>query len=361
MAIDRRRFLHALGGAALLGPARLIAGPRGTRLLSCRSDDAGRHFATLLSSEGAVLFDVALPARGHAIALAPDATLAAVAARRPGAFVWLLDLARGHVVARLVAPAERHFYGHSAFSADGRYLYTTENDFAAGRGVIGIYDRLAGWRKTGEFDSHGVGPHELALLADRATLAVANGGLRTHPDTPRAKLNRATMAPNLAYIDAASGRLIERVEPPARWHQLSIRHLAPGPADQLALAMQYEGPPDDDPPLIALHRRGQPLRLLRAPDAIQQRMRHYCGSVAFNAKGSEFAVSSPRGGLVTRWSADGAYLGHHDQPDACGIAAADAGFWISDGTGHLAQTPSHRPPTHFGATHWDNHLLRVTG
>ena len=51
--------------------------------------------------------------------------------------------------------------------------------------------RSADFARVGEFPTHGVGPHELLLLGDGRTLAVANGGIETHPDFGRAKLNIA--------------------------------------------------------------------------------------------------------------------------------------------------------------------------
>ena len=45
-----------------------------------------------------------------------------------------------------------------------------------------------GTSRIGELASFGVGPHEVVLMPDGATLVVANGGIRTHPDRDRAKL-----------------------------------------------------------------------------------------------------------------------------------------------------------------------------
>ena len=73
--------------------------------------------------------------------------------------------------------------------------------------MIGIRDAEDGYRQIGEFASQGIGPHELVLMPDGGTLAVANGGIRTHPDNDRAMLNLDTMQPSLAYLDLASGRL----------------------------------------------------------------------------------------------------------------------------------------------------------
>src|SRR5438552_1061500 len=78
---------------------------------------------------------------------------------------------------------------HGAFSADGSLLYATENDNLTGSGLIGIYDATAGYRRLGEMSSRGIGPHDLALMPDGMTLAVANGGLRTLPESGREVLN----------------------------------------------------------------------------------------------------------------------------------------------------------------------------
>ena len=71
------------------------------------------------------------------------------------------------------------------FSADGSLLYATENAFDSGEGRIGLYAADDGFRRRGEFASHGIGPHQLCLAPDGQTLLVANGGIRTHPDYRR--------------------------------------------------------------------------------------------------------------------------------------------------------------------------------
>lgn len=362
MAIDRRAFLK-LGLAGLLcRPGRLFALP-GQRLLGCHSDGRGGHFASVVDGRGQVLSRVPLPGRGHGAAVNPAATEAVVFARRPGTFLCVLDLVGGGLARQIESAPDRHFYGHGVFDAAGTRLFTTENDFATGQGRIGVYAADDGYRRLGELPSHGVGPHELHLLGDGRTLVIANGGIRTHPDLPRAKLNLDEMDPNLAYVDGRDGRLLDAYRPPRRWHRLSIRHLDVAPDDRVAVAMQYEGPVDRYPPLIALHRGETELQLLRAPEPIQERMHNYCGSAAFAPDGGSFAVSSPRGGLVTYWSAAGEYLGRHEQRDACGLAGGADGYWASDGTGWIYQeAPQDGEVERLGAWafegyRWDNHLV----
>jgi hypothetical protein len=119
--------------------------------------------------------------------------------------------------------------------------------------MIGIRDAEDGYRQIGEFASQGEGPHELVLMPDGGTVAVANGGIRTHPDNDRAILNLDTMQPSLAYLDLASGGLRDAFGLAPRLHQLSIRHLAVNRDGEVALAMQYEGSKRDRVPLVGIH------------------------------------------------------------------------------------------------------------
>lgn len=354
MTLSRRRLLAGIAGAALLGPTRLLAARGPQQLLSCRSDHAGRHFATLFDADGEILLDVRLPARGHGIAISHDRSTAVVFARRPGDFIIVLDLVERREVLRRTSADDRHYYGHGVFTHDDALLYATENAFETGEGRIGVYDAGNGFRRIGEFDSQGIGPHELRLLGDGRTLVVANGGIRTHPDMPRAKLNLDSMRASLVYLDRMGGRLLETLATPERWQRLSIRHIDVAPDGLVAMAMQYEGARTDRPPLVATHRPGQSPRWLEAPDAIQRRMRNYCGSVAFERDGHRFAVSSPRGGLLTRWDAGGQFIDAHEQADVCGIAAGRHTLWTSDGLGGLRGLADggHQ----FVDTRWDNHM-----
>ncbi len=361
--MQRRTFLGLSLGLMAWGPTALLSSPNPQRFLSCRSDRDGRHHVTLFEADGNVVSDLPLPLRGHGATLSNDGASAAVFSRRPGDRVWIIDLAEGRISHRITAPVHTHYYGHGVYSADGKWLMCCENRFDSGDGVIGVYQVSAGYRRIGEMASHGIGPHEIRRSADGGTLIVANGGIRTHPDMPRRKLNLSSMQPNLSYLDSQQGTLLEQVAPPEPWHQLSIRHLCVADDGRVALAMQYQGGPDHRPPLIGLHRRGEPLQLLSAPPEVQSRLNNYCGSVEFSADGRQFAVSAPRGGLVTYWSDSGTYLGHHDQADACGLAPHGNGFLVSDGLGRLEQIGASRDiraSVPVAQARWDNHLLPCT-
>ena len=46
-----------------------------------------------------------------------------------------------------------------------------------------------GFRRIGEFDNHGIGTHDISVSDDGRMLVIANGGIETHPDFGRTKLN----------------------------------------------------------------------------------------------------------------------------------------------------------------------------
>lgn len=199
-------------------------------------------------------FEIPLPARGHAAAAHPSRPQAVAFARRPGTFALVIDCASGRLLSTLACPEGRHFYGHGAYSRAGDLLYTTENDFTKGTGRIGIWDVAAGYARVGEIASGGIGPHDIRRLPGSDTLIVANGGIDTHPDSGRAKLNIPTMAPNLTYIEAE--RIVEQAALPSALHKNSIRHLAVGPGGEVALGMQWQSETPVEA-LVGLHRRGR--------------------------------------------------------------------------------------------------------
>ncbi len=369
MATDRRGFL-ALAGAGLLVPWLSAARPAAARpaaalYLSARQDAAGEYRLGGFDLAGAMRLDLPLPGRGHALAVHPGRPHGVIFARRPGRFALVIDLARGALVATIETPPGRHFYGHGVFSPAGDLLYATENDFAGERGVVGVYAAAAHYQRLGELPSHGVGPHDIHLLGDGETLVVANGGILTHPELPRAALNLPTMDPSLVYLRRRDGHLLGQVRPEPQLRQLSIRHLAVGPDDSVAVAMQYQGPQGDDVPLVALHRGRGPLRFCRAPHGGWRRLRQYCGSVVFDTTGTLLAVSSPRGNRVLSWEAgSGRFQSGFELPDGCGLVPTpQAGrFLVSSGTGSVvlwdARSGAVQPLAALfaAARRWDNHL-----
>ena len=336
--------------------------------VSAMTDRNNQHWLAILNNDGDVLHQLALPERAHQIAVNPVRPEVAIAARRPGTYLIIASSANGKLLQSLKPEPGHHFYGHGVYSADGRFLYTTENHIASGEGRIFVRDAESHYATVKVFDTHGIGPHELKLHPNGETLVVANGGILTHPDKGREKLNLSTMQASLVYLSRHDGTLLEKHILPAELHQLSIRHIDINQQALVAIAMQFEGEPGINVPLIASHTKGQAIKTLMAPPATNSRMKNYCGSVCFNQSGSLFAVSSPRGNLISIWDAsDGTFIKDYRCRDVCGISQfGQHGFMFSNGAGKLYQLDNDmaqlrplqqsEPPS----IAWDNHLSRIS-
>jgi len=364
MQLDRRTFLAGVAGgtAALALPTSVAAAFAPECFAAARKDDRGNYSAALFDLERGDMRAVALPARGHDIALRPDGREWVAFARRPGRFGVAVPVGAGEPVWFSSKPG-RHFFGHGTFSAGGRLLYTTENDYEQGQGVIGVRDATGGYQQIGELSGYGVGPHDLALLSDGRTVVIANGGILTHPDSPREEMNLATMEPSLVYVDLETGDLLEEHKLAAGLHQLSIRHLTVAGKDTVVFGCQYRGPEEDTPPLIGFHRRGQTPAVVPAPSDTQGALRNYIGSVTADRSGGVVAASAPKGGLITYWDvATRRFLGTCTLGDGCGLAPThhSASFLMTSGEGWLATgTAEGTMSRHPSRYHWDNHAILV--
>jgi hypothetical protein len=252
----------------------------------------------------------------------------------------------------------RHFFGHGVFSPDGSLLYATENDFDNAAGMVGVYDATDRFRRIGEFPTGGVGPHEIILLGDGRTLAIANGGIATHPDFPRAELNLASMEPSLVFLDRLSGDAAETHVLAPSLSRLSIRHMAVDGGGRVWFGCQYRGPQTDTPPLVGCARPGEAIRLLdMAPDVLAD-FRNYIGSVAANPAAGAVAVSSPQGDALVAFDPEsGRVLRRERLREVCGIAPEGEGFRATTGEGvvEAADGTTQRLSGHV----WDNHLLLI--
>ncbi|SMX30882.1 DUF1513 domain-containing protein [Octadecabacter ascidiaceicola] len=347
----RRGFLAGMLASGF-APVPSWADAGSPAFLSAARKPDGDYILVGLDALGAERFRIPLPARGHAATAHPTRPEAVAFARRPGTFAMVMDCRNGDVLSRLDCPEGRHFYGHGIFDASGDLLFTTENDYDAGQGRIGLWDARNGYARIGEFASHGVGPHDVRLMPD-GTLVVANGGIDTHPASGREKLNIPTMRPNLSYIDI-DGQLIDHVEPDELL--ASIRHLTVRPDGLVGVGMQWQGELADAPSLTATHIRGQVLREIGRGAELAG----YVGSIAFSGDGSQLAVTSPRAGVAQVFdSQTGSKIEQIRKEDVCGVAALNSGMLLTSGLGDvfdIGQT-AQRIAAH--DLSWDNHLVQV--
>jgi hypothetical protein len=361
--ICRRAALSFIGATLLLPFAARAAG-QPHLYLNAYGEKGGFGLAGI-DADGTIRYRLPLPGRGHSFARRGDGRVAVAFSRRPGDYALVFDPLAGLTQELIPAAADRHFCGHGAFSADGRLLFATEAVGSTGDGMLGIYDATDGWRRVGEYRTHGLDPHEVRLMPDGRTLVVANGGILMRADMPRLKLNIPDMDPSLVYLDARDGSLVRQVRPARELRQLSIRHLAIDRHGRVAVAMQYEGPEPDEVPLVALDDApagAGELQYLPMPEVQRAAMRQYCGSAAVDGSGRYLAVSSPRGNRVLVWNLQQpALVQASEARDVCGIAAAGpAGFVASTGLGQLFRLQAGSEPdilASIGRLQWDNHMM----
>ena len=355
----RRSFITGLLATGLM-PKPSWADAGSPAYLSAGMKPDGSHVLCGLGSDGSITFEVPLPARGHAAAAHPKAPEAVAFARRPGTYAVVLDCSNGSAKAQLRAPAGRHFYGHGTFSPTGELLFTSENDYENGHGVVGVWDARNGYNRLGEFWSGGTGPHDIKLMLDGKTLVVANGGIETHPETGRTKLNIPTMRSNLSYL-SLDGSLSEQVVLEENLRKNSIRHLAVSSGGQVAFAMQWQGDETEYPPVLGTHRRGEEAHLSVAPIDANRAMRGYAGSVAISSDSKTAAITSPRGGVLQLFDmASITFKQMVSIEDVCGIAPAQDDFFVTSGLGLAIDRPGQNLAG--GVRHhkrWDNHLVAV--
>lgn len=338
---DRRHFLKAGGLAFLSGlsPCGLAAMERADALYaSAYRDEQGRFGIATLTERGDLVDRTLVPDRAHGLAYAPATDHLATFARRPGTYMMIVSR-RGFSSPVLISSIEgRHFYGHGCFSPDGRRLFACENHFDEGRGVVGIYDATDGYRRLGEWSTDGIGPHDLSISDDGRFLIVANGGIETHPDFGRTKLNLDRMEPSLVLLDARDGGLIEKHRLPAELSRLSTRHVDTDGRGRIWFACQYEGARDDRPPLAGSFAPGEPIRFVSLPDAVTEAMGLYVGAIAVNRQEVLVGLASPKGGMtVTVDAATGKMVAQSRVRDAAGIAPAPNGFAVSSYEGRFRE------------------------
>jgi len=374
--MDRRNFL--IGAALTLGAtSRAFAGvlpgedaadaEPSDFIAACRRPD-GTYSVVVLRLDGSIVRELPLKDRGHDVALDPRSGQAVVFARRPGSFALAFDVRGRREPVLFTTPANRHFYGHGVFSPDGRLLYATEHDNATRQGLLGVYSATQGYTRIGEMQTFGIGPHEVILLGDGRTLAVANGGIETHVEpgigNGREKLNIDTMMPSLAFIDSSTGDLIAQHNQSQDLHKLSIRHIAADARGAVWFGAQWEGEAEETPELVGFAGIDKPLRIIEPDTPRGAALAGYIGAVAISGDRRVLAASAPRAGRIVYVDTEtAAIIGETPLTDGCGLTGlAQSEFALSSGLGVVqteAPDHTHLRTASFPGRSFDNHLRLV--
>ena len=193
-----------------------------------------------------------MPIRGHAIAMRPDRQLAVWNSMEGDTVLSFdptsLELAslRGFEGEAIVGG------GHAVFTRDGSQVIVTERrrlDAYTGHpadhyGQVSIRD-AATLQTLETFSTHGMAPHDLALLADGKHIAIAHYGSHL----PEGAWRPQIVEPCLVILELSSGRLVDKLSPPDRGYEL--RHLAAGGLERLAAVLVRRGSREEEATLLA--------------------------------------------------------------------------------------------------------------
>lgn len=318
----------------------------------------GESAICAINRNGKPLWKSPVDTRCHSGCTRPGHSQVLFFERRPGWSFYTFDADTGARTHHIKAAPGEHFVGHGVFSPDGRWLYATASRYDQGEGIVAVYDAHRDYRRVNTFELNGIGPHELTLHPDGETLVIGLGGILTHPDYNRIKLNLETMEPALLLVNRHTGTTIGRFRPAN--HQQSTRHVSTSPNGQVFVAYQYQGPLYKTPALISCLANGE-LREFRFDDDTQKALANYIASVIAHPENDLVAAASPVGGTAVVFNGrTGELLARATIPDCAGVQALAGGdFLISSGRGKLVRLgqDNHAREVATLPVQWDHHLV----
>lgn len=376
MGSDEERSTFLLSRRAFVAGG-LLAVPAFSRLKAATADAGWLSTAGLAEGFAAVCVDGAgdadvdapSAARLHGVEASPTGPLAVAVGRRPGKLAVVFRRDRPGVLSTLQPGEGRAFSGHGRFSADGRFFFMAEIEHSQlengrrtmGRGVLTCRDVAGGFAIRDQWATGGDGPHDLMLSGN--VLVIANGGIE--PNTPEA-LDAEVTGSAIALLDPSSGGQRGEGRLSADLASLSLRHLSrDGNGNTVVAAQELLKDGVARPLLFSIVADGA-LRPFDAPENAWRELRGYVGSVAHDASGRFVACSSPRGGRVAVWKADGRYIGAVPLVDGCGLAMTyePGSFIAASGYGEVVRIAVKDDGVaivarHTGGPRFDNHMVRI--
>lgn len=312
---------HATRTEALRPDVDLILG--GGSFVDPKDQRTQRFVLSAVELAGPRVSLVATDFLPHGIAIDPLQPTRIIAFEKIGPHAVEIDLGSGETVRKLAPSEGRWFYGHGAFSADGRLLYSTETVRAEERGIVGVRDATS-LEYLGEFPTYGENPHDCELIEDGRVLVITNGG--GPAGTPRKA--------SVTYVEVASRRLLEKVEMPDP--RFNAGHLsATGPQALVVVSAPRKGLAENALGAVSLRRSGEALRTMSEPAEVVARMAGEALSVQVHQPSQVAAVTHPLGAMVTFWSlGDARFLKALELPRARGLTLSLDGsrFIVSYGT-----------------------------
>ncbi|HED14070.1 MAG TPA: DUF1513 domain-containing protein [Gammaproteobacteria bacterium] len=262
---------------------------------------------------------------GHGIT--PDPTNPALVSvfEKRGRGACEIDLKQGAVTRTFEPATNRKFYGHGAYSPNGKLLFCTEtiveDDY---EGLIAVRDAKT-HEYLGEFPSYGSSPHDCHLIDSGATMVITNGG------GPMKGI-----LPSVTFVDVNTEKLLEKLE--FDTPNINAGHLGISKQGHLAVvSAQREGLPDQKPGGITLRLAGGEFHTLKKPADLVERLLGETLSVCIHEATGVVGATTPAGNLLTFWDLkNGNLLRHYELQNPRGIELSqdDENFVVSFGAGN---------------------------
>jgi hypothetical protein len=251
-----------------------------------------RHFLAVLDldAEAPRPWMAPLEFLGHALALDPcePSRFLVFEKKGPGAAAVRLERGASEVIP-LATRRERRFYGHGAFSGDGRLLYAAESYVEDGaRGALVVRDGRS-LAELGVLPTGGAAPHDCVLVDGGRTMVVTHGGGPLGGE-----------APCVTWVELASGRVLERLELDAP--HLNTGHVAvTGAGDLAVVSAPRDGLPTSSLGGLTLRRAGGAARTLAEPADVVGNMLGETLSVVIHEPTNTVIATHPAGDMATAW------------------------------------------------------------
>jgi hypothetical protein len=225
----------------------------------------------------------------HGIAFDPHQPNRAFLFEKKGPGACEVDLHEGRMVRPLTTAADRSFYGHGTFSADGTLLFSTETETSTHDGVLLMRDAQT-LEVVEELPTFGKNPHDCCLIDGGRTLVVTNGG-GAFPDGD---------APSVTFIEVQSRKLLDRLifsNP-----RINAGHVVVGRDRSVAVASApRDGLSPSDHGGLSLRGPTGALETMTEPVEVAQGMLGETLSLSLHESSGHLAVTSPTGNQLSFW------------------------------------------------------------
>ena len=253
-----------------------------------------------------------------------------------------IDLKANEIATRINPAKGCEFYGHGAYSQDGRLLYATEYEKSSYEGKMTIRD-AKDFSVIDEFPTYGEWPHDCQFIEDGKVVAITNGGGNIDGGAK----------PCVTFVDVAKGTLVEKItfDNP----QINAGHLMLSTNLDLAVTHAMREGLDNRKALgaLSLRPRGEKFKTMLSPAGVTSAMKGETLSLCMHEESNVVAATNPYGdpdGLVTFWNYEtGEFVKKFEieQPRGVGLTL-DRKFWVvtwgRDNPGViLLSTETHEP------------------